>query len=245
MYKYGSKRARGPSGTPAKPSVGRILRLLRKRHLQPWNSQASAQQEGALSGSSHPDKTLPGLRPLLGFFLASPLKSDEVMERALKKIQKRQIRMIKRLEARTKGAAEVSLVEMRAGGEPSDLRAWTDVCWGPDQTLPPFCIFCIWSGVCTLQVFRKLYFDIGDVSFKSLLEMQVEQLKKKTLCTKYYRPWNLLLGTFLVTIVENPSSWFPCIEAFREVRPKKRKSMLESAQVGARGLWTCSGVYSL
>lgn len=33
MYKYGSKRARDPSGTPAKPSVGRILRLLRKRHL--------------------------------------------------------------------------------------------------------------------------------------------------------------------------------------------------------------------
>lgn len=31
--------------------------------------------------------------------------------------------MIKGLEGRTKGAAEVSLVEMRAGGEPSDFSA--------------------------------------------------------------------------------------------------------------------------
>lgn len=46
----------------------------------------------------------------------------------MKKIQRRQITMIKGLEGRTKGAAEASLVEMRAGGEPSDLRAWTDVC---------------------------------------------------------------------------------------------------------------------
>ena len=52
----------------------------------------------------------------------------------------------------------------------------------------------------------------------------MEQLKKKICGIKYYRTWNLLLGTFLVTIVEKPSSWFPCIEAFREVRPKKRNS---------------------
>ena len=70
-------------------------------------------------------------------------------------------------------------------------------------------------------------------------------IKKKNCGTKYYRTWNLLLGTFLVTIVEKPSSWFPCIEAFREVRPKKRKSMLERAQVGALGLHTCSVIYSL
>ena len=137
IYKYGRKRAGGHSGTPAKPSVGGILLLLRKRHSQPWNSQASAQQEGALSWSSHPDKTLSGLRPLLGFFLASPFKSDEVLERALKKLQRRQIKMIKGLGGRTEGAAEASLVEMRAGGEPSDFSARRNVYWGQDQTLPP------------------------------------------------------------------------------------------------------------
>lgn len=38
------------------------------------------------------------------------------MKGALKKIQRRQITMIKGLEGRTKGAAEVSLIEMRQAG---------------------------------------------------------------------------------------------------------------------------------
>lgn len=43
--------------------------------------------------------------------------------------------MIKRLEARTKGAAGTSLVEMRAEREPSDLKPGR-MCWGPDQYSP-------------------------------------------------------------------------------------------------------------
>ena len=59
--------------------------------------------------------------------MASPFKSDEVLERALKKLQRRQIKMIKGLGGRTEGAAEASLVEMRAGGEPSDFSARRNV----------------------------------------------------------------------------------------------------------------------
>ena len=72
--------------------------------------------------------------------------------------------------------------------------------------------------------------------------------KKKQLCgTKILQNLESHLRNFLVTVVEKPSRCLPCIEGFREVRPDKRKSMLESTQVGdwALGLCTCSVIYSL
>ena len=67
IYKYGRKRAGGHSGTPAKPSVGGILLLLRKRHSQPWNSQAGGTFELILPPRQDFVRPQASLRILFGF----------------------------------------------------------------------------------------------------------------------------------------------------------------------------------